>query len=180
MRSCGNRTPSPPTAWGSRACGRTPSPATFRSCWSGSQAADDEFLVRQLVQWHAYTRRRGLDLDLVILDERPGEAGERLKADLQGGAAGALLGKPGGVFVMGADRSPPTMRCCSRPPRGPSSAADAARWRISSTIVRRTPPRAALPGRSIAAEAAAQPATPPEGLSSGTASADSRRTVAST
>ena len=39
-------------------------------------AAGDESLVRQLVQWHAYARRRGLDLDLVILDERPGDAAD--------------------------------------------------------------------------------------------------------
>ena len=35
---------------------------------------DDEAVVRQLVQWRTYTRRRGLKLDLVILDERAGEA----------------------------------------------------------------------------------------------------------
>jgi cellobiose phosphorylase len=65
--------------------------------------AGDESLVRQLVQWHAYARRRGLDLDLVILDERPGGA-DPLKADLQAGPAGAMLGKPGGVFVLDAAR----------------------------------------------------------------------------
>ena len=36
--------------------------------------ADDEALVRQLVRWRSYRRRRGLDLDLVILDERAGKA----------------------------------------------------------------------------------------------------------
>ena len=68
--------------------------------------AGDESLVRQLVQWHAYARRRGLDLDLVILDERPGDAAEQLKADLQAGPAGPLLDKPGGVFVLAAGQVP--------------------------------------------------------------------------
>jgi cellobiose phosphorylase len=69
-------------------------------------AADDGALVRQLVRWHGYVRRRGMDLDLVILDGRPGEAVERLRADLQGGPAGPLLGKPGGVFVLAAGAVP--------------------------------------------------------------------------
>jgi cellobiose phosphorylase len=67
-------------------------------------AADEGSLVRHLVQWHAYARRRGLDPDLVILDERPGGDADRLKADLQGGLAGPLLGKPGGVFVLDAGK----------------------------------------------------------------------------
>ena len=66
-------------------------------------AADDGSLVRQVVQWHAYARRRGLDPDLVILDAGPGGA-DRLRADLQAGPAGALLGKPGGVFVLDAGK----------------------------------------------------------------------------
>jgi cellobiose phosphorylase len=68
-------------------------------------AADDESLVRQLLQWHAYTRNRGLSVDLVILDERPGDAGDRLKTDVQGRVAG-LLNKPGGVFILAADKVP--------------------------------------------------------------------------
>ena len=69
-------------------------------------AAADESLVRELVKWHAYTRGRGLNLDLVILDERPNEARDRLKADLESGVAGPILGKPGGVFVMAAEKVP--------------------------------------------------------------------------
>src|SRR5262249_56213361 len=45
-------------------------------------AIDDETVVRQLIQWRMYTRRRGLKLDLVILDERPGEPSERLQQEL--------------------------------------------------------------------------------------------------
>ena len=95
--------------------------------------AGDESLVRQLVQWHAYARRRGLDLDLVLLDERPGDAAEQLKADLQTGPAGPLLGKPGGVFVLAAGQVPADDAVLLRPRPGSSSAADAARWPSSSS-----------------------------------------------
>jgi cellobiose phosphorylase len=60
----------------------------------------DGALAHQLVQWHGYARRRGLDLDLVVLDERPDVPVDRLKGELQNGPAGPLLGKPGGVFVL--------------------------------------------------------------------------------
>jgi cellobiose phosphorylase len=66
---------------------------------------DDLSLAHELVRWHAYTRRRGLDLDLVMLDERPGDA-DQLRADIQTGPAGRLLGKPGGVFVLAAGQIP--------------------------------------------------------------------------
>src|SRR5262249_18516374 len=69
-------------------------------------AADDGALARQLVQWYGYVRRRGMDLDLVILDERPGEAVNQLKSDLQSGPADSLLGRPGGVFVLAAATLP--------------------------------------------------------------------------
>ena len=48
--------------------------------------ADDETVVRQLVQWRIYTRRRGLKLDLVILDERGGEPSDRLRTELRDGS----------------------------------------------------------------------------------------------
>ena len=52
-------------------------------------AAGDESVVRQLLEWHAHARRRGLELDLVILDERDGEAAQQLRTELQSGAASA-------------------------------------------------------------------------------------------
>ena len=63
-------------------------------------------VVRQLLQWRAYTRRRGLELDLVILDQRAGEAAERLRTELQTGVASEILGKPGGIFLLAADERP--------------------------------------------------------------------------
>jgi cellobiose phosphorylase len=69
-------------------------------------AADEGGLARRLVQCHGYVRGRGMDLDLVILDARAREAVDRLTSDLQGGPAGPLLGKPGGVFVLSADTVP--------------------------------------------------------------------------
>jgi cellobiose phosphorylase len=61
----------------------------------------DLALAHELARWHAYARRRGLDLDLVVLDERP-DGADQLQADLRIGPAGPLLGKPGGVFVLAA------------------------------------------------------------------------------
>ncbi len=127
---------------------------------------DDESLVRQLVQWHAYTRGRGLNLDLVIMDERLGDAGDRLKADLQGGAAGPLLGKPGGVFVLAAEQVAADDRVlfaaaaravlgggrgslADQIHRGPAAAT------LARPLMTRTP---------VAAEPAGQSAMPPEGL----------------
>jgi cellobiose phosphorylase len=68
--------------------------------------ADDEALVHQLVQWHGYVRHRGLDLDLVILDERSRDAADTLRAILEAGPARATLGTPGGLFVLSAGSIP--------------------------------------------------------------------------
>ena len=67
---------------------------------------DDEAVVRQLVQWRMYTQRRGLKLDLVILDERAGEPADQLLKELQTGPVGNTLGKPNGVFFLTADKLP--------------------------------------------------------------------------
>src|SRR5947209_4914009 len=47
-----------------------------------------------------------MDLDLVVLDERPRGAADRLRGDLQSSLAGSSLGKPGGVFVLPAGTVP--------------------------------------------------------------------------
>jgi cellobiose phosphorylase len=66
----------------------------------------DESLVHELTRWHAYSRRRGLESDLVVMDQRDGENANRLKNELQAGAYAALLGKPGGIFVIAAGNTP--------------------------------------------------------------------------
>jgi len=67
---------------------------------------EDETIVRQLLQWRTYTRRRGLNVDFVILDERVGEPADRLRTELQTRIAGNVLGKSGGVFFLTADKVP--------------------------------------------------------------------------
>ena len=70
--------------------------------------ANDEAIVRQLVRWRRWVVRRGLKLDTVILDERAEEPAERLRKELQTGAAGDVLGKPGGVFLLTTRQVPAT------------------------------------------------------------------------
>jgi cellobiose phosphorylase len=65
---------------------------------------DDETIVRQLVRWRIYTPPPGLNVDLVILDERAGEPADRLRTELQTGVAGEMLDKSGGVFFLTADK----------------------------------------------------------------------------
>jgi cellobiose phosphorylase len=66
----------------------------------------DEALVEQLVRWRLHTRRRGLELDLVLLDQRSAESTESLRTELQSGPAGELLGKSGGVFLLSSETMP--------------------------------------------------------------------------
>ena len=129
-------------------------------------AADDGLLVRHVVQWHAYARRRGLDPDLVILDERPGDDDDRLLADLQEGPAGPLLGKPGGVFVLDARKVPADdvvlLMAAARAVLG------GGRGSLADQLDNR-PAVAALPPpltitHPSALEPIATPAMPPEGL----------------
>jgi cellobiose phosphorylase len=129
-------------------------------------APEDESVVRQLVQWHAYTRSRGLSLDLVILDERPGDAADRLKADLQGGVVGQLICKPGGVFVLAAEKVPADDRVLLA--AAARAVLGGGRGSLADQMDRRPaaapPARPPIPRTQIAAEPAGQPATPPEGL----------------
>jgi cellobiose phosphorylase len=121
-------------------------------------AVDDDALVRQLVQWHDYVRRRGMDPDLVILDERPREAVDRLLSALQSGPAGSLLGKPGGVFVLPASTVPDDGRVLIE------AAARAVLWGnrgLLSEQVRHEPVTPALPPELAATALPAPAALPP-------------------
>jgi hypothetical protein len=65
---------------------------------------NDEAVVRQLVRWRVYARRRGLKSDLVILDERGGEPADQLRKELETGISSKVFGKLGGVFFLTADK----------------------------------------------------------------------------
>ncbi len=129
-------------------------------------AAGDESVVRELVQWRAYVRRRGLELDLVVLDDRADEAANRLRTELQTGAASDSLGKSGGIFLLAADRtSADDAVLLSAAARavlggGRGSLSDQLDHRAAAT----SPLPPLLTSRSIATEAAAAPADEPEGL----------------
>jgi cyclic beta-1,2-glucan synthetase len=64
-------------------------------------------LVRQLVTAHTYWRLKGLEVDLVILSDRPtsylDELHEKLQEAVRASDAHALLDKPGGIFLRKAD-----------------------------------------------------------------------------
>ena len=129
-------------------------------------AAEDELLVRQLLQWQTYARRRGLESDLVILDQRA-EGAERLRTELQAGVVGEMLGKPGGVFVLGADavsaEDALLLAAAARAVFGAGRGSLATQLDLRSAVAPPLPPQQA--SGSLAAEPAAQPAKAPEGLS---------------
>ena len=66
--------------------------------------SDDETVVRQLLRWRIYARRRGLKSDLVILDQRGGEPADQLRKELETATSSEVFGKPGGVFFLTADK----------------------------------------------------------------------------
>jgi len=128
---------------------------------------DDEGVVRELLRWRIYTRCRGLKLDLVILDERAGDAADRLRAELQGGAAGDLLGKPDGVFFLTADTVPTDdgvlLSAAARAVVGGGRGSLADHFaEDSGTRVARPAP---LVPATVATPPAGQRGQPPEGLS---------------
>jgi cyclic beta-1,2-glucan synthetase len=70
--------------------------------------AEELLLVRQLLLAHTYWRLKGLEVDLVILNERATGYLEELQQQLlslvRTSSAHALIDKPGGVFVRKADQ----------------------------------------------------------------------------
>jgi cellobiose phosphorylase len=128
--------------------------------------AGDEVMVRQLLQWHTYTRRRGLELDLVILDQRVGEAAERLRTELQTDVAMEILGKPGGIFLLDAANVPADdavlLAAAARVVLGGGRGSLAVQLNRTSAAAP-LPPR--LSPRSIRAASSAQPAKQSDGLS---------------
>src|SRR5262245_12275526 len=127
--------------------------------------SDDESLVRQLLRWHAYTRARGLTVDVVILDERTRDAADRLKAEVEGGPAGPLLGKPGGVFVLVGERISADDRVLFA--AAARAVLGGGRGTLADQVARRqpadTPARRSLPPAPRGAEPGSR-AAPPDGL----------------
>ena len=69
--------------------------------------AADQSLALEMTRWHEYIRRRGLECELIVLDERDGHQTDQLKEEFRAGANGSLLDKPGGLFIIdGANVSP--------------------------------------------------------------------------
>lgn len=128
---------------------------------------DDETVVRQLVRWSVYARRRGLKSDLVILDERGGEPADQLRKELETGSSSEVFGKPGGVFFLTADKM--TTDDVVLLAAAARAALGGDRGSLTEQINRSGNPEpapafpftsAAIPTKTIA-----QPARPPEGLS---------------
>jgi cyclic beta-1,2-glucan synthetase len=71
-------------------------------------ATGETSLVSELLKAHEYLRLKGLAFDLVVLNEHPASYLQALQEELQrlveGGPEQAWLGKPGGVFLLRADR----------------------------------------------------------------------------
>ncbi|HEX3231778.1 MAG TPA: hypothetical protein VHQ95_22560, partial [Pyrinomonadaceae bacterium] len=128
---------------------------------------DDETIVRQLVQWRVYTRRRGLNLDLVVLDERAGELADRLQTELQTGISGEMLEKPGGIFFLTADNVTANDAILLKAAAKAILGGD--RGSLAEQIDHRAAPQLEPPSQltpiAVANEPVPQPALPPEGLS---------------
>jgi cellobiose phosphorylase len=62
----------------------------------------DKTLIRDVTMGHDFSRRRGFQFDLVLLDARGARGAKRLVKKLQAGSAAETLGKPGGIFVLSA------------------------------------------------------------------------------
>ena len=129
-------------------------------------AAEDEVLVRQLLRWRTYARRRGMELDLVILDQREGEAAERLRTELRTGVAKAMIGKPGGVFVLSAVEVPADdallLAAAARAVLGGGRGSLGAQLDHRPLAAPPLPPQ--LSAGAHPAEPAPPPAKPPDGL----------------
>jgi len=71
---------------------------------------EDVSMARQLLRAHQYLRSKGLQFDLVILNDHPTDYAQSLQDALQiavrTSGAHALLDKPGGVFIRRSDMMP--------------------------------------------------------------------------
>jgi cyclic beta-1,2-glucan synthetase len=74
---------------------------------AGIDSADGLPTLRQLLAAHRYWRRRGMTVDLVILDSHPPtylqDLGDRITAAVYAVADGGSIDRPGGVFIRRRD-----------------------------------------------------------------------------
>ena len=179
--------PAPPTA---RA-----SPALWRHGISGDRpivlvrvaGADELPLARQLLAAHAYLRLKGLEFDLVLLDEEPASYLDELNRSLSDlirvRDAQGLTDQPGGVFVRTAAHIPDEDKVLLQAAARVVLVGDRGPLASQLDRIERPPPlpaalatiaRAAPPGTTSRIRAARRPAASP------TAWAASRPTAAST
>ena len=75
------------------------------------ESVDGLGTLRQLLSAHRYWRRRGLQVDLVVLNMHPPsylqDQQQRIMATVLASTEGAVLQQPGGVFVLRVDLLPP-------------------------------------------------------------------------
>jgi cellobiose phosphorylase len=131
---------------------------------------DDETVVRQLVRWNVYARRRGLKSDLVILDERDSEPADQLRKELETGISSEMLGKPGGVFFLTADKvttdEAVLLAAAARAVLGGGCGSLTEQIEhIDSRADSRPEPSLSFTSAASATKTVATPAQPPEGLS---------------
>src|SRR5207245_6801841 len=71
---------------------------------------EDIQMARQMLRAHQYLRSKGLQFDLVILNDHPATYAQELQDSLQmavrSSGAQALVDKPGGIFVRRSDMMP--------------------------------------------------------------------------
>ena len=146
----------PPTGRASRPCGGTASPATCRSSWSASPRRSELALARQLLAAHAYLRLKGLEVDLVLLNEQPTSDFEELHQQLLelvrasdardlARQAGRRL-RPQGGPAAGGGLAPAPGGGPRRPRRRPRPAGRPARPRRAVARTSRAPGRDPEPG----------------------------------
>src|SRR4029453_3544488 len=66
----------------------------------------DETLIREVLTAHEFSRRRCLQFDLVLFDQRGPDDTRRLDQMLQAGPTVGMLEKSGGIFVLSATTTP--------------------------------------------------------------------------
>ena len=148
-----------------RACGRSASRATCRSCSCASSELEHTPLVRQALLAHQYWRHKGLPLDLVILNTRPTAYARRARRP----AAAARAHRTRAAAARQARRRLPAPRRPDASRRAQPAAHGRARDALTATAApielqlnrRGKQPRAARRARARSASRSSWPALAP-------------------